>query len=90
MNRELCLSLSFTAGNKMGSFYKSGNISNIIKYSIYSNFKNLSTIRKKYGFLWEKKNFESITNLPLYLQMLINQIQTQTDNDKYRKKKSCN
>ena len=47
---------------------------------------------EKYAFHWEKYNFEVIGNfvhkdpantLTLYLQMLIMQISTQTDNHKY-------
>ena len=49
---------------------------------------------EKYAFHWEKYNFELIGNfvhkdpantLTLYLQMLIMQISTQTDNHKYKK-----
>ena len=33
-----------------------------MRYSITSNFKNLSMIWEKYVFHWEKWNFEPITN----------------------------
>ena len=104
-NLNLCPNLS---SNKMKSLHKAGHISNWtwwMRYSVFSNFKNLSMNWEKYVFYWEKrilnpskilqiytKEFLTLTKallilLPLYIQMLITQISTQTFHHKYRKYK---
>ena len=58
--KMLCLNLNFIAENKMGNLHKAGHISTLtgcMRYSISSNFKNLSELVKicfplgKYGIL---------------------------------------
>ena len=98
-----CFNLNFIAESKMGNLHKAGHISTWMRYSISSNFKNLSELVKKRfplgNFISNVFHFEPIGNsahtkgfstlgkalLPLYLQMLIIQISTQTDSHKYRK-----
>ena len=63
--KKLCLNLSFTAENMMGNVHKAGHISTLIwrmRYSIFSNFKNLSMNWVKYNFHLEKWNFEPTGN----------------------------
>ena len=63
--RKSCPNLSFTVENNIENLKKTSHISNLswwMRYSISSNFKNLSMNWEKYLFHWEKYNFQPIEN----------------------------
>ena len=97
IEEKLCPYLCFTAENKMGNLNKAGHIPALIwwmRYSISSRFTNL--LMNWVTYVFHLKNFVHATGflslrkallilLSLYLQMLMMQISTQTDNNKSRK-----